>query len=53
MLVSAAVNFLLSRRHGLSRAETVTWTLLGACLSVPAVVAFLLMHPWRREALDT
>jgi hypothetical protein len=47
MLLSALAIAALSRRHHLGRAQTVTWVALGAVLSVPAVVAFLLMNPWR------
>lgn len=50
MLLSALANGGLSRRHHLGRAQAMTWVVLGAVLSVPAVVAFLLMNPWRVDA---
>jgi hypothetical protein len=49
MVLSAFLVMVLCRRHHLGRAQTVTWVVLGAVLSVPAVVAFLLMNPWRVE----
>ncbi|WP_417465183.1 hypothetical protein [Kordiimonas sp.] len=49
MVLSALVIVVLSRRLCLGRAQMITWTSLGAILSVPAVVAFLLMNPWRLE----
>lgn len=49
MLLSAATVFALCSKHQLGRAQTITWVSLAAVLSVPALVAFLLMNPWRRE----
>lgn len=49
MVLSALVIVVLSRRLRLRRAQMITWASLGAILSVPAVVAFLLMNPWRLE----
>ncbi|NVJ69043.1 MAG: hypothetical protein HWE08_01735 [Alphaproteobacteria bacterium] len=49
MAVSAFAAFLMCRRHRLDRAQTITWVLLCAILSLPALVAFFLMNPLRPE----
>ncbi|WP_262690157.1 hypothetical protein [Kordiimonas aestuarii] len=49
MVLSALITLMLCRRHHLGRAQTITWAILGGLLSLPAVIAFLLMNPWRVE----
>ena len=39
--------FLLSRRHNLNTARTATWAVMALVLGLPALIAFLLMNPWR------
>ncbi|SDE47601.1 hypothetical protein [Kordiimonas lacus] len=47
MTVSAAAALIMSRKHGLGRAQTATWVALCAIFSLPALISFFLMNPWR------
>ncbi|NVJ97963.1 MAG: hypothetical protein HWE25_07420 [Alphaproteobacteria bacterium] len=49
MVICPIVVFFLSRRHSLGRAQTTTWVILCAVLSLPALAAFVLMNPWRLD----
>jgi len=48
-MVSAAGCYFLCRRHSVEKQATITWTILGAVISLPAFVACMLMNPWRVE----
>ena len=48
-LLAAGLALFWSRRRNLGKAQTVTWTVLGAVYGLPAFVALVLMSPWKRD----
>ncbi|MBL4790117.1 MAG: hypothetical protein JKY60_14135 [Kordiimonadaceae bacterium] len=44
--------FVMTRRHRLNKAQTGTWLVLAAILSLPVLISFFLMNPWRIEKAD-
>lgn len=47
MILSPVIVFFMCRRHGHGTTLTATWVILCAALSLPALIAFFLMNPWR------
>jgi len=49
MAASAIMAAVMSRKHRLGRAQTMTWVMLCAIFGLPALISFFLMNPWRIE----